>query len=146
MTIIEYPKYLLVDSKVLPEIFLKVISAKNLIAKGSAKNSSEAARMCGLSRSAFYKYKDSVHEYDSRMSGSVITLYISLEDEPGVLSSLISAIYTAGGNIVTVNQNIPADGVAPVTISLKPGDENCTLEQLRVSLEKLNGVIKVRQI
>ncbi len=142
----ESPKYLLVDSKVLPEVFLKVLEAKTLLAKGKAKNSSEAARMSGISRSAFYKYKDSIHEYDLRMRGSMLTLYISLEDEPGVLSNVMNCIYSMGGNIITINQNIPADGVAPVTISLRFNDDQLGSAQLINSLQKLKGVIKAREI
>lgn len=139
------PKYLLIDSKVLPEVFLKVLEAKTLLAKGKAKNSSEAARMSGLSRSAFYKYKDSIFEYDSRMRGSITTLYISLEDEPGVLSNVMSCIYAMGGNIITINQNIPADGVAPVTISLRLGDEHSGSRLIAALLEQ-KGVVKAREI
>ena len=141
----ESPKYLLVDSKVLPDVFLKVLEAKTLLAKGKAKNSSEAARMSGLSRSAFYKYKDSIFEYDSRMRGSMITLYISLEDEPGVLSNVMSCIYDLGGNIITVNQNIPTDGVAPVTISLRLGEEHNSSRLIATLLEQ-KGVIRAREI
>lgn len=141
----ESPKYLLVDSKVLPDVFLKVLEAKTLLAKGKAKNSSEAARMSGLSRSAFYKYKDSIFEYDSRMRGSMTTLYISLEDEPGVLSSVMGCICDMGGNIITINQNIPADGVAPVTISLRLGKEHSSSRLIAALLEQ-KGVIRAREI
>lgn len=141
----EFPKYLLVDSKVLPDVFLKVLEAKTLLAKGKAKNSSEAARMSGLSRSAFYKYKDSIFEYDSRMRGSMTTLYISLEDEPGVLSNVMGCICDMGGNIITINQNIPTDGVAPVTISLRLGEEHSSSRLIAALLEQ-KGVIRAREI
>ena len=140
------PKYLLVDSSFLPQVFLKVIYAKNLLAKGKAKNSSEAARMADLSRSAFYKYKDSVHEYDARMQDNMATLYVALEDEPGNLSSVLGTLYTMGANIITINQNIPADGVAPVTISIRLGEEAASLERLRSAIAQLSGVVRVREI
>ena len=40
----ENSKYLLVESCVLPEVFLKVCEAKSLLAKGIVKNASEAAK------------------------------------------------------------------------------------------------------
>ena len=60
-------KYLLVEARMLPEIFTKVMQAKMLLSRGNAKNASQAAQMAGISRSAFYKYKDSVFLYDERM-------------------------------------------------------------------------------
>ena len=48
----EKPKYLLVDSRVLPDVFCKVVYAKRLLAKGKARSSSEAAKMADISRSA----------------------------------------------------------------------------------------------
>ena len=54
----EHSKYLLVDSQILPEVYLKVILAKKLLAQGKAKSASDAAKAAGISRSAFYKYKD----------------------------------------------------------------------------------------
>ena len=141
----EFPKYLLVDSKVLPDVFLKVLEAKTLLAKGKAKNSSEAARMSGLSRSAFYKYKDSIFEYDSRMRGSMTTLYISLEDEPGVLSNVMGCICDMGGNIITINQNIPVDSVAPVSVSLRI-DRDRSDDEVVELIGQVTGVVSVRTV
>lgn len=102
--------------------------------------------MSGISRSAFYKYKDSIHEYDPHLSDSMMTLYFSLEDEPGVLSSVINNLYTLGANIITINQNIPIDGVAPVTISIRLGNSTSTPEHLKATLSALTGVVKVKEI
>lgn len=141
----EQRKYLLIDSRVLPDVFLKVVEAKEMLAKGKAKSVAMAARACGLSRSAFYKYKDSVEVFDRGATGSLATLYFSLEDQPGVLSAVLGCIYDAGANILTINQNLPADGVAPVTIGLKLGEQT-TLAQLQISLLGIPGVAKVREI
>ena len=89
----EHPKYLLVDSQILPEVYLKVILAKKLLAQGKAKSASEAAKSAGISRSAFYKYKDFIHEYNTRLSDSIMTISASLADESGVLSALMAEIF-----------------------------------------------------
>ena len=47
-------RFLLVDSSALPDVFLKVLQAKELLASGSVSNISTAARQAGISRSAFY--------------------------------------------------------------------------------------------
>lgn len=140
------PENLLVDVDVLPEVFVKVVQAKRLLAKGKAKNVSEAVRLTGISRSAFYKYKDHVHWYDEQLTHTISTYYVSLEDEPGVLSSVLAAVYQAGGNILTINQNIPVDGVAPVTITARV--DGLTLEEsaLLGGLRGLAGVVSARKI
>ena len=85
-------KFLLVDAQVLPDVFLKVVQAKMLLAQGKAKSSSQAAQMAGISRSAFYKYKDAIYLYDERMNENLVTFYLTLEDRPGVLSSLLLSL------------------------------------------------------
>ena len=76
-------RFLMVDAAVLPEVFLKVLKAKELLANGAARNISAATRQAGISRSAFYKYKDCI--FDSENSREVITVMATLLDEPGAL-------------------------------------------------------------
>ena len=140
----EHSKYLLVDSQILPEVYLKVILAKKLLAQGKAKSASDAAKAAGISRSAFYKYKDFVHEYNTRLSDSIMTLSVSLMDEPGVLASVLSEVSGSGGNILTVHQNIPMDSVAPVSISMRTNQLNCSEEEMLVRLRKLPGVLDAK--
>jgi len=142
----EKPKFLLVDSRVLPDVFYKVVYAKRLLAKGKARSSSEAAKMADISRSAFYKYKDCVFPYESKMGDSIATFSATLEDEPGVLASLIAELYRVGANILTVNQNIPVDGVAPVTISCRTMGVVMGDDELIAVLRSIPGVVEVRKL
>ncbi len=142
----DIPKYLLVDTKVLPEVFSKVMLAKRLLARGKAKNSSEAAKMAGISRSAYYKYKDSVHAPQTAVSDNITTYYAVLEDIPGVLSSFITELYKAGANILTVNQNIPVDGVAPVSISARTNHLQMDEDEFVSYLTGLSGVVEVKKL
>ena len=135
----ELPKYLIVDTRVLPDVFLRVVQAKKLLAQGQAKSASEAARLAGISRSAFYKYH-------SRMSDNIITVSAALADEPGVLSSLMSLFYSQGGNILTISQNIPVDSVAPVSISLRTDGLTCGEDELMERAAALEGVVDVKII
>ncbi|NLM79507.1 MAG: ACT domain-containing protein, partial [Clostridiales bacterium] len=107
---------LLVDSSVLPKVFSQVLEAKELLASGKVSTAAEAARVAGISRSAFYKYRDAVYPYESRGIGRIITVYLELRDKPGVLSGVLSEFANAGANILTVNQNIPLKGRALVSI------------------------------
>ncbi len=58
-------RFLLVDADVLPEVFVKVLQAKELLASGAVSNISAAAKQAGISRSAFYKYKDTVFDAET---------------------------------------------------------------------------------
>ncbi|MEG1942518.1 MAG: ACT domain-containing protein [Angelakisella sp.] len=137
------PKLLLVDARVLPDVFERVVEAKRLLAVGKVKNLSEAAKEAGISRSALYKYKDYVFMHNENIDERVITLNTNLEDRPGVLSGIINELSHIGANILTVNQNIPVDGVAPVSMSARLGADIDVDVAMR-RLEQLDGVVEVR--
>ena len=137
-------QYLLVDAKVLPEAFLKVVRAKQLLAQGKVKSLSEATKAVKLSRSAFYKYKDCVFTYQNTNAKQIATLSAELVDEPGVLSNLLSVLSKNGANILTINQNIPVDSVAPVSISMRIEALRVSTETLAEDLRRLDGVVNLR--
>ena len=98
----------------------------------------EATRQADVSRSAFYKYKDMVTPFNNMRSGRILTFYTLLKDKPGVLSSVLAIFASSGANILTINQSIPTNGCAAVTISAETSDMTESLEDLvnRVSSEK----------
>ncbi len=140
------PKFLIVNAEVLPDVFSKVIEAKRLLSKAQAKNSSDACRMVGISRSAYYKYKDNVQVYDEKDNSQLGTLYLKLSDEPGVLSRVLQKLYEMGANILTVNQNIPVDSVAVVTISVRINCDQINPEEILHNLSAIYGVVSVKRI
>ena len=133
------PDKIVVESNLLPEVLLKVIEAKKLLSQGKAKNSSEAARMAGISRSAFYKYKDGVSVYSDESRDKIVTYSMALIDKPGVLSKY-------GANVLTLNLNIPIDGAALCTISFTTGNLKCDGHTLREALRAVDGVITCRNL
>ena len=74
------PKYYIVESSALPEVFLKVAEAKRLLSTGEASTVNEATRMTDISRSAFYKYRDAVLPFQSMMTGRIITFEAALNE------------------------------------------------------------------
>ncbi len=137
-------RYIVVDSEVLPEVFLKVLEAKSLLAKGTAKTSSEACKMVGISRGAYYKYKDKMFGYSERFGSDNITLHFVLEDTPGILSAVLTRLYELGANILTVNQNIPNDAVAVVSVLVRmPSGEKSQTHLLNL-LKQVQGVVDVK--
>lgn len=133
---------MLIDSKVLPEVFSKVLHAKKLLADGECKDISEAVKKAEISRSAFYKYRDYVFPFN-QMQG-IITLFFIVSDITGVLSSILSVLADAKTNVLTINQNIPVNSVADVTISVQNDISAVDLNELVDRLSSLDGVKDVR--
>lgn len=136
------PKYYIIESSALPEVFLKVAEAKRLLDTGEVATVNDAARRTGISRSAFYKYRDSILPFQNLMAGRIITFQMMLHDEPGVLSTILSIFAQCGGNILTINQTIPTSGCAMVTISAETGELQLPLEELLRQLRSTDGVVR----
>ncbi|NLZ46987.1 MAG: ACT domain-containing protein [Clostridiales bacterium] len=139
-------KLVVVNSKVLPEVIMKVLHAKRLRARGEAKSSTEACRAVGISRSAYYKYKDSVFAYEEKLNQKIVSFYLVLRDEKGVLSSILTRLYELNTNVLTVNQNIPIDEVATVTISFRFENDLINANAVKSEISNMNGVVDVKII
>ena len=135
-----------VSADVLPDIVLKVLAAKRMRARGEVSTSTEACRAVGISRSAYYKYKDSVFNYEERLTNNIVSVYCILRDEKGVLSSIISKLYELGTNILTINQNIHVDSVATVTFSVRFDRDSLNTARLTEELSKVAGVVDAKII
>lgn len=135
---------IVVDASVLPEVIGKVLEVKKLLANREEKSSAAACKRVGISRSAYYKYKNCVYSYEDKITQRIINLQAVLRDEAGVLSSVLSALYDAEANILTVNQNIPVDGVAGVTFSVRLNGEVQSPHQLEAVLRDVQGVVDVK--
>ena len=135
-------KFYIVAAEALPEIFIKVAEAKRMMQTGEAGTVGAATRQVGISRSAFYKYKDAVQPFNNMKTGHIITFYIMLKDNPGVLSDVLSIFAGSGANILTINQSIPTNGCAAVTISAETSRMAESLEQLMADVTSLDGVLR----
>lgn len=135
-------KFYIVAADALPEVFVKVAEAKRLLVTGEAETVGEAARMVGISRSAFYKYKDSVQPLSNMKVGNIITFYTMLKDNPGVLSDVLSIFAGSGANILTINQSIPTNSCASVTISAETSGMAMSLEELMEKVCAVDGVVR----
>lgn len=136
------PKYYIVEASALPEVFLKVAEAKRLLSTGEATTVNEATRITGISRSAFYKYRDAVLPFQNMMTGRVITFQFLLHDEPGMLSTILNTFAERKANILTINSIVPTNGCAVVTISAETMDLTEPIEELLREMGQTPGVIK----
>ena len=135
-------KYYIVAADALPEIFIKVAEAKRMMQTGEVGTVGAAARQVGISRSAFYKYKDAVQPFNDMKAEHIITFYAMLKDNTGVLSRVLSVFAGSGANILTINQSIPTNGCAAVTISAETSEMAESLEQLLADVAALEDVIR----
>lgn len=136
-------RFLLVDTSVLPDVFIKVLQAKELLASGTVTNISSAARQAGISRSAFYKYKDFV--FDAENGRESITVIATLLDRTGALQSLLSGISAAGASVVTITQSRPENGTAQVELNVRTGTMQMSVEEMMSRLERQAFVVEVHR-
>ena len=136
------PNYYIVEADALPEIFRKVVDARRMLDTGEAETVNQAVQMTGISRSAFYKYRDAVRPFQDMLHGRIVTFQIMLKDEPGILSQALNLFADSGANILTINQSIPTNGCAAVTISAETSAMENSLEQLITDVSALDNVIK----
>lgn len=137
--------YMLVNSKVLPEVFRGVIAAKELLATGKASNVSKAVKSAGISRSAFYKYKDNVFKYETT-DRHELTMNAILTDRSGVLSAMTAVLSEYGANILTVNQSKPVDGTAAVSITVRTDNAKISVSELLSRLKTVEGIISIKEV
>lgn len=137
----EQRKLVIADLSVLPPVYHKILKVKELLESGVAETVNEAADMADVSRSAYYKYKDYVFPFN-QMQG-ILTLLIAAIDIKGVLSDMLAFMSDAGCNILTINQNVPVNGVANITVTVQTEQMKVSTDRLITGLQTIRGVRKV---
>lgn len=142
----EQSRLVLVDTRVLPQVFLQTLEANRLLQSGEAKNVTKAVKAVGLSRTAFYKYRHAVLPYDDETAGRTITVHLVLRHSPGAISRVLDVFTRAGANILTVNQNIPSGGLAHASVCARIDRLTMTLREFIASVGAADGVERVSGI
>ena len=135
-------KYFIVEASAMPEIFRKVAEAKRMLETGEETTVNGAAQAVGISRSAFYKYKDAVRPFNDMLHGRIVTVQVILKDERGALSGFLNVLAETGVNVLTINQSLPANGCAAVTMTIETSAVQDTLEDMLGAAIQAPGVIK----
>ena len=136
------PKYFVVEAEALPEIYLKVAETKQLLELGVEKTVNAATQRTGISRSAFYKYKDAVQPFQDMLHGRILTFQLMLRDEPGVLSPVLNVFAAHGVNILTINQGLPIGGRAAVSIGAETSGLAISVEEFLHAVDDVKGVLR----
>lgn len=136
----EDDKYFIVKKKAIPEVLLKVVQAKRLLDSEKVITIQEATDSVGISRSSFYKYKDDIFPFHENARGKTITIMLQMDDEPGLLSGVLNEVARNGANILTINQTIPVNGIALLTISVEILPSAVDVTEMIDDIEMLTGV------
>lgn len=136
----EKNKYYVVKERAVPEVLLKVVQAKRLLDSEKVSTVQEAAEQTGISRSSFYKYKDDIFPFHEQARGKTITFIIQMDDEPGLLSTVLQTIAKFHGNILTIHQSIPINGVATLTLSVDILPGRGDAEAMVEDIERTEGI------
>lgn len=130
--------FLIVHKDVLPPYYSKVAEAVYLMER-EAKSVIEVCKELDISRSTFYKYKDKVFEITGDFGRKAI-LSFKVEHEKGVLSSILNGIAEYGGNVLTINQDMPIRSFAYVTITIDTKDLTVSVYELMSKIKKIQKI------
>ena len=137
-------KYYVVKKKAVPEVLIKVVETKRLLATRRGMTIQEATEEIGISRSSFYKYKDDIFPFHENEKGRTVTMVIQLDDTPGVMAELLNAVARYQANILTIHQSIPINGVATLSISVQVLQTTKDISEMLDAMEKRTGVHSVK--
>ena len=129
--------YLIVDRRILPDYYEKVVQARDMLREGRVKEVSEAVKLVGISRSTYYKYKD----YPSNETACKKAVFaFMLSHQQGVLSEVLNKFSELGANILTITQSLPIHGNANVVISVDMTNMTMAPDGIMDQLMSLRGV------
>ena len=140
----EKSSYFVLKEKAVPDVLLKVVEAKRLLESGKCQSVQDATERVGISRSSFYKYKDDIFRFHEDSKGKTITMVIQLEDEPGLLSTVLKSVAAYGANILTIHQSIPVNGIASLTLSVEVLPETGDVSDMIENIESVEGIQYVK--
>ncbi len=80
-------KYYVVKKKAVPEVLIKVVETKRLLATRRGMTIQEATEEIGISRSSFYKYKDDIFPFHENEKEGLLRWLFSLMIHRGLWQS-----------------------------------------------------------
>lgn len=140
----ESNNYFIVKKKALPDVLLRVVEAKRLLETDRSMNVQRAIQTVGISRSTFYKYRDTIMPFRENLQGRTITFMIIMEDKPGLLSAVLKVAADYQTSILTILQAIPVNGIASLTISVDVLSPSTDIAQMVADIEALEGICELK--
>ena len=138
--------YYVIKKKAVPEVLLKVLEVQKLLDSKRAVSVLEATEKVGISRSSYYKYKDDIFPFYAGKKGRSITFVIEVDDQPGVMASILNIFALYKANILTIHQSIPVNNVATLTLSVEVRPDTGNISHMVEEMEENSGVHNVKII
>lgn len=107
-----------------------------MLETGETDKVNEAAKAVGISRSAFYKYRDTIAPFQNMMAGRIITFQLMLKHKAGILSEILSIFANCRGKYTdhqpghSVRRTGNGDGLR------RDGQLGCSLEEFTRRLRR----------
>lgn len=133
-------QYYVLREKAVPEVLLRVVEAKRILDSEKSVTVQEATERAGISRSSFYKYKEDIFPFRDQARGRALTFVIQMDDTPGILSGILGCVAGFGGNILTIHQSIPINGIATLTLTVETPTGTADPEVMVEEVERQSGV------
>ncbi|MHD0397525.1 ACT domain-containing protein [Staphylococcus simulans] len=140
-------KFYLIREDVLPESVIKTLQIKDALKENPQMSIYEAVRQYGLSRSAFYKYKDTIFPIDEKVEDTKeFTIILYVHDKVGMLAQVLNTISQIHMSVLTIHQSIPMEDKATITLSLNTAGSQTSIEDVIFALRSIENVYKVEII
>lgn len=137
-------KFYLIREDVLPESVIKTLKVKDALKNNSNLSIYDAVKQFNLSRSAFYKYRETIFPVDEKiLDQREFTLILYVNDIVGMLARVLNAISQLQLSVLTIHQSVPIEDKATITLSLNARNSNLSIDEVIESLREINHVTKV---
>ena len=137
-------KFYLIREDVLPESVIKTLKVKDALKNNSNLSIYDAVKQFNLSRSAFYKYRETIFPVDEKiLDQREFTLILYVNDIVGMLAQVLNAISQLQLSVLTIHQSVPIEAKATITLSLNARNSNLSIDEVIESLREINHVTKV---
>ena len=137
-------KFYLIREDVLPESVIKTLKVKDALKNNSNLSIYDAVKQFNLSRSAFYKYRETIFPVDEKiLDQREFTLILYINDIVGMLAQVLNAISQLQLSVLTIHQSVPIEDKATITLSLNARNSNLSIDEVIESLREINHVTKV---
>lgn len=138
--------YYIIREDVLPEAVKKTLIMKKALEENPKLSILEASKRFDLSRSAFYKYKDTIFPIQDIQRQSILSLSIDVDDIPGILGKILRIVNDEKCSVLTIHQTVPINARATIMISLEIDAEHTNIEKLTKQIKNLEFVNGIKVI
>lgn len=143
----EYKKFYLIREDVLPESVVKALKIKDALKNDSELSIYEAVKRFNLSRSAFYKYRETIFPVDEKIfEHREFTLILYVNDIVGMLAQVLNTISQLELSVLTIHQSVPMEDKATITLSLSAKNTALSIDEIIIALRNIEHVSKVELI